>query len=381
MAKKLKRDALGILVAGLSLLAHAASPVDATQAETMLRLLERCHAGGVPAQAIDEVMDLPGTRLIVGQQNVSRRVTPAQYRAVLTAACGGEIARIAPSEPGSRAEKGVQGLTEDVGPSLIWGRDHVELLKQRLVIAQQNEGLDEVVPLALKNPPERIDLAPKLYVVMGGRAGAAASDDGIYVDLLADAWRSRASNAAMTPHEMVEFFAHETHHVGYGRMLDREREQLHLTAGEAQAWNFLTAVMMEGSATLLINGHGSWAELQKQRHIQADLTRLPQLLPAAGNILQAALAGGMSDREYQTKVSEFFNEGYHATGAKLLYVIEEARGRDAVLRVMKDPRSLLVVYNECAAEKKEPFRFDPALADAVKVMGGADPRPAAKGDI
>jgi hypothetical protein len=43
---------------------------------------------------------------------------------------------------------------------------------------------------------------------------------------------------------------------------------------------------------------------------------------------------------------------------------------------MKDPRSLLVVYNECAAEKKEPFRFDPALADAVKVMGGADPRPA-----
>jgi hypothetical protein len=89
----------------------------------------------------------------------------------------------------------------------------------------------------------------------------------------------------------------------------------------------------------------------------------------------------MSDREYQTKVSEFFNEGYHATGAKLLYVIEEARGRDAVLRVMKDPRSLLVVYNECATEKKEPFRFDPALADAVKVMGGADPRPAAKGDI
>jgi hypothetical protein len=87
-------------------------------------------------------------------------------------------------------------------------------------------------------------------------------------------------------------------------------------------------------------------------------------------MLQAALAGGMSDEEYQTRLSDFFGEGYHATGAKLLYVIEEARGRDAVLRVMKDPRSLLVVYNECAAERKELFRFDPALADAVKVMGG-----------
>jgi hypothetical protein len=370
MTKKLRRWALGILVAGLSLVAHAANSVDVTQADGMLRLLERCHSGVVPPRAIDEVMDLPGTRLIIGQQNVSRRVTPAQYREVLASACRGEIARVTPSEPGARAEKGVQGLTEDVGPSLIWGRDHIGLLQQRVAAAQQNESLGEVVPLALKNLPEKIDLAPKLYVVMGGRAGAAASDEGIYVDLLADAWRSRDRNASMTPHEMVEFFAHETHHVGYGKILDREREQLHLTAGETQAWNFLTAVMMEGSATLLINGHGSWADLQKQQHIQADLARLPQLLPEAAGILQAVLAGGMSDREYQTKVSEFFGEGYHATGAKLLYVIEEARGRAAVLRVMDEPRSLLVVYNECAAERKESFRFDPALADAVKVMGG-----------
>jgi hypothetical protein len=379
MTKKLKREALGILVAALSLVAHAANPVDATQAEAMLRLLERCHAGVVPLQAIDPVMDLPGTRLIIGQQNVSRRVTAAQYREILASACRGEIARVTPSEPGARAEKGVQGLTEDVGPSLIWGRDHIELLNQRLAIAQQNKDLGEVVPLALENLPEKIDFAPKLYVVIGGRAGAAATDEGIYVDLLADAWRSRDSKARMTPHVMVEFFAHETHHIGYGRILDREREQLHLTGGEAQAWNFLMAVMMEGSATLLINGHGSWAELQKQQHIQADLARLPQLLPAAGNILQAALAGGMSDREYQTKVSDFFGEGYHATGAKLLYVVEETRGRAGVLRVMDDPRSLLVVYNECAAEMREPFRFDPVLADAVKVMGGGGHYPKGTG--
>jgi NAD dependent epimerase/dehydratase family enzyme len=112
MTKNLKREALGILVAALSLLApavaHAANPVDATQAEAMLRLLERCHAGRVPAQAIDQVMDLPGTRLIIGQQNVSRRVTAAQYREVLASACRGEIARVTPSEPGARAEKGAR---------------------------------------------------------------------------------------------------------------------------------------------------------------------------------------------------------------------------------------------------------------------------------
>src|SRR6266403_788363 len=125
MAKKSRRGALGILVTALSVVAHAANSVDVAQAEAMLRLLERCHAGVVRPKAIDEVMDLPGTRLIIGQQNVSRRVTPAQYREVLASACGGEIARITPSEPGARAEKGAQGLAEDVAPSLIWGRDHI----------------------------------------------------------------------------------------------------------------------------------------------------------------------------------------------------------------------------------------------------------------
>jgi len=373
MARMMMRQVLVMFVAVMAHATYAANTVDSVQAQAMLNLLERCHLGGVPAQAIDQVMDLPGTRLIVGQQNVSRRVTAAQYREVLASTCRGEIAQVRPSEPGARAEKGVQGLTDDVAPSLIWGRDHIELLKEKLVAAEQNKGFGEVVPLALENLPEKIDLSPKLYVVMGGRAGAAASDEGIYFDLLADAWRSRASKASTTPHEMVEFFAHETHHVGYGRILDREREQLHLMGGEMQAWNFLTAVMMEGSATLLINGHGSWAELQKQQHIQVDLARLPQLLPAAGNILQTALAGEMRDPEYQTRVSEFFGEGYHATGAKLLYVIEEARGRDAVLRVMEDPRSLLVVYNQCAADRKEPFRFDPELAGRIRTMGESAP--------
>jgi hypothetical protein len=43
----LKRQTLGILVAALSLFSHAANSVDVTQAEAMVQLLERCHAGGV----------------------------------------------------------------------------------------------------------------------------------------------------------------------------------------------------------------------------------------------------------------------------------------------------------------------------------------------
>ncbi|HUZ94363.1 MAG TPA: DUF5700 domain-containing putative Zn-dependent protease, partial [Edaphobacter sp.] len=283
---------------------YATTHVDATQAQAMLGLLRECSAGPVSAQAINRVIALPGTQLIIGQQNISRRITTAQYRDVLIAACKGEVAQVEPSEAGARAEKGLQGLTEDVAPSLIWATQHVDLLQKRLTIAEANQKFDEVVPLALKNLPEPVQLDPKLYFVMGGRAGAAAFEQGIYIDLLDDLWRSKGHSEPMTQKEMVEFFAHESHHVGYGRILDRKREQLHLQGGQLQAWNFLVDVLMEGSATLLINAHGSWAELEGQRHIQADLARLPKLLPESQEILQRSINGKLSDQKYQAAVSD-----------------------------------------------------------------------------
>jgi hypothetical protein len=95
-------------------------PVDTTQAQTMVKLLQACHTGKVPDQGIEQAMLLPGTQLIVAQQNISRRITSAQYRAVLVDACKGKVAQIEPFDSGARAKKGVQGLIEDVAPSLLW---------------------------------------------------------------------------------------------------------------------------------------------------------------------------------------------------------------------------------------------------------------------
>ena len=343
-------------------IANALVAVDTVQSEAMIDFLDRCHEGTVPSAAIEQVMGLPGTQLVIAQQNISRRITPAQYRATLVSACRGEIVRLQPSESGARAEKGLEGLTGDVAPSLLWGRDHVALLRQRLEAVKGTQDLDEIVPLALRNLPEKIALSPKLYFVMGGRAGAAAIGDAIYIDLLSDAWRSREKNTPMTPQEIVEFFAHETHHLGYGQILERRKQSLRLTGGREQAWNFLASLLMEGSATLLVSAHGSWTELEKQGHIQPDLARLPQLLPKAQSLLRQAMYAGMSEQEHQAALSDFFGEGYHATGAWLLNVILEVKGRRGVLSVMRDPARFLTVYNRCAAKLNQPFRFDPRLA-------------------
>lgn len=86
----------------------------------------------------------------------------------------------------------------------------------------------------------------------GGRAGAAAIDDQLYFDVLSSAWRGSAAKSPPTsPAEVVEFFAHEAHHLGYRQILERKQAAFHLTGAENQAWNFLTAMLMEGSATFL----------------------------------------------------------------------------------------------------------------------------------
>jgi len=114
---------------------------------------------------------------------------------------------------------------------------------------------------------------------------------------------------------------------------------------------------------------GSWPELETQDHIKADLVRLPRLLPETKILFKRTLNGKMNDQEYRTAIADFLGEGYHATGARLLSVIEEVHGRFGVLSVMDDPRKLLTVYNVCAAKATEPFRFDPQLAKALERLG------------
>jgi Putative zinc dependent peptidase (DUF5700) len=351
---------------------------DFSQAVAMVDLLRSCATGKATQARIEQVLALPGTGLIVAQQNISRRVTMQQYRQVLEAGCVGKIADVKPAEPGARAEKGVTGLTQDVAPSLIWGRGHVPLLQSRLAVLRRNRSIGDAIPLARKYLPAQstsVTLDPKLYIVMGGRAGAAAIEEQLYYDVLIMEWRaSRGEVTPMSPGQVVEFFAHETHHLGYGQILDRKRDSLTMTPAEDQAWGFLKALMMEGSATLLINGHEKLTDLQKQPDIAPYLAKVPELLPAMQTLLRRALKGPLTDEDYAEAESPFLNMGYHATGAVLLAAIEKKRGLAGVMQVMADPRTLLVAYNECATDSTVTFKFDASLAERVVHLGEAKVR-------
>jgi hypothetical protein len=267
-----------------------------------------------------------------------------------------------------------------VAPSLIWGRDHISLLESRLAELRENKQIGDAIPLARKYlppalHPERVKLNPRLYVVMGGRAGAAAVDDQIYFDILISSWRTSQGNfPALTPQQVVEFFAHETHHLGYGQILDQKRDSLALNPFERRAWDFLYALLMEGSATLLINGHERLNDLESQADIALYLAKVPELQPAMQTLLRKSLDGTISGEAYDEATAPFLNMGYHATGAVLLAAIEQARGLAGVMDVLADPRRLLTAYNECAGKSTVAFKFDAQLAAHLARIGDSKPR-------
>jgi hypothetical protein len=354
-----------LLAFGASLLtpqALAQQTPDFTEAEAMLHFLQSCAAGKASTQELDRLIALPGTELVVEQQNISRRVTMEQYRSVLQAACARKIAVVKPAEAGTRAERGVEGLTQDVAPSLLWGRDNLPLLESRLDELRRNRSIGKYLP-------EQIPLVAKFYVVMGGRAGAAAIEDRLYFDVLSSCWRASAGKSPYpSPAEVVEFFAHEAHHLGYGQILDRKRTSFQFTPAEDQAWRLLTAILMEGSATFLINGHETLSDGQTMTEFPLYLAKVPELLAAMQNVLQRALAGPMSGEDYDQSTSAFLGMGYHAAGAKILSVIYDRRGLKGVMEVMADPAQLLTTYNDCASAA-ERFHFDPQLSRRVATMG------------
>ena len=125
-----------------------------------------------------------GSGLIVKQQNLSRRVTADQYRAVLAATAADAAPAVAPADDGERATRGVAGLREDVWPALRWGAANAEILGARLAAIRTLDAGAAAARLALEWLPDATKPQVNLHVVMGGRAGAAAIGHDIYFDVL-----------------------------------------------------------------------------------------------------------------------------------------------------------------------------------------------------
>src|SRR5437763_465980 len=78
-------------------------------------------------------------------------------------------------------------------------------------------------PAHQRGLPARSPVTAHLFVVGGGRAGAAAFDNGdIYFDVLATSYRVALGTIESYPSTdgIVGFYAHEMHHLALGQIID-----------------------------------------------------------------------------------------------------------------------------------------------------------------
>jgi putative zinc-dependent peptidase DUF5700 len=348
--------------------------IDVAQAEAMLVLLRSSVCGQVDPHLIEAVLNAHGTALIISQQNISRTVKSEQYRTLLLALNCDQLPDIAPVDESERSRRGVEGLRKDVWPALRWGSTNTNLLAERIEEVKGIDVLRRAVTLANKSLPETVQLSPNLYVVLGGRAGAAALDSNdIYFDVLATSYKAAKGTLQYPgPEQIVEYFAHETHHIGLSQIINRTRSKLRLNNQEQRAFGFLTALVMEGSASYLINGHRSLEVMRRDPQFAENLKNGDELLKLTEQLLKSVLQNNLDDEGYEKATTPFLGSGWHCVGALMLSAIDRASGSRAVMDVLRDPRKLLAAYNRAIVGQKSTVgqkSLNKTLAKRISSMG------------
>jgi Putative zinc dependent peptidase (DUF5700) len=163
---------------------------------------------------------------------------------------------------------------------------------------------------------------------------------------------------AVGPAKLENTLAHELHHVGIAgcpKPPDFDR----LSAAQKTAFEDLGA-FGEGLAVLAAAGgpdvhphatDDSSAWLVWERDVASFNTDLRRLEA----FFRDLLAGRLTEDEANRKLFSFIDaEGvpqgpFYTVGWKMAAMVERARGRDALVKLLCDPRALLAAYNELAA--------------------------------
>ncbi|HSS48835.1 MAG TPA: DUF5700 domain-containing putative Zn-dependent protease [Thermoanaerobaculia bacterium] len=187
------------------------------------------------------------------------------------------------------------------------------------------------------------------------------------------------------PAQLENTLAHELHHVGLAGCpkppgLDK------LPAAQQKVFDYLGG-FGEGLAVLAASGgpdvhpHATdgadpWLVWERDvANFNADLRRLEAFFR---EVLAGRLAGQDADKRLFTFIDtdDVPQGAFYTVGWKMAAMIERARGRDALVRTVCDPRSLLTAYNEVAAA--HPRGDGEALAawsgDFLAALRGEAPR-------
>ena len=345
------------------------------QAELMLAFLREVSQGKPNSEIIDAILETKGMSLIIDQQNKRATISRDQYRNLLISLLNEKLPDIEPVDSTERAKLGAQRLRNNVWPALKWAIENVGLLEDRLNFLNDLDIASQAKSIADSYLPEPLRSIPEMFFVVGGRAGFYAGDDCIYMDLLNMSYSTKGVKP-LVESEIIDFFAHEMHHIGYRNLSKNIRGQLRLDEMEGRAFEFISGLVAEGSATYLINGHCDINLIKSHRRYIRYFELEKDLREICEGILRSILDGHIvNDDDYSKATKQLLGMGYHAAGSMIMHVIHQANGLEHIMRVLQDPRLLLIEYNKAAgdlmaeSESNSIYLFDEELVKAVTNIG------------
>jgi hypothetical protein len=356
----------------------AEETADYSQAEIMVDFLRGASEGRLDIDLIDSIMASEGTSLIIEQQNRRAQIDSAQYRRILEGVLNQDAPTVAPLDSTERALLGVHRLQNEVWRVLKWGIENIGLLEKELIRLKEMDVAPESMAIAESYLPYPLGSPPSILFVAGGRAGFFAADNSIYMDLLLMSFsKTRRGEPLISRKEVVAYFAHEMHHVGFHSLMDRLRGSLTLEKRGERALVFISGLVAEGSATYLINGDRNIENIKEGKSYAKFFEMDGGLLRLCDEVLRAILDREIeNDDEYFVATRPLLGMGFHAAGSLMMHVIDRGSGLESIKKILEDPRLLLQEYNS-AVEKIQSspatdgvYRFDEETTERIAELVG-----------
>ena len=350
--------------------------IDISQAELMLTFLETITGRQPDTIFLDKIMQAKGTELLIQQMNLARRVSHEQYQTLLSGLYTDSLPLIQPIDSTQRAQRGIDGLVNNVWLLLQWGIQNTPLLWQKLNELKELDVYDEAQKIARGYLPQDVHITPSIYVVMGGRAGfAALPDNNLYCDLLVMTFsRIRKGLPHISRKEITEFFAHEMHHLGLSRILGAKKNTLNMNLQEKLIFRFLSSLVSEGSATYLINGHRDIKGIRNNPSYSEYFNEINNLLKTCDSILNSIFNDEIkTETEFDQATASLLGHSYHSAGSYMLSIIDQTSGVESIMSILDDPRKLLSIYNNSVMQLNNTtnsiYMFNGGLARGIRDIG------------
>ncbi len=224
-------------------------------------------------------------------------------------------------------------------------KDHVFMENATRIIEGKEEFLRKAVPHLCSYLPEDASLDITVYFTAFIPSRAFAMGE-IVINIAADYWKNNADN-------ILNALVHEIFHVGYSYCRDMRTEE---KLDNETLYGMLDNFQSEGVCTYV--GYRALplfpAPDEKDYMLLDDMAEVRRLLEDVNSVFSKV--GELTSEEIQRLAWEkcVIGRGYYVVGANMCRVIEEKRGREALIGTLTTgPMSFVSLYNSLVEDDME----------------------------